>query len=121
MFYRHSALTTCILFYLSIIKIFFERIGKEKMVQWTSPFTIGITMVVQTPTMLLLYNYQLLHIIIPQSTYKCSSAFYSQLRGIVSNLAHLTAVWVLKFTFCTPTKTRTWNNGFGDRDDAISP
>ena len=25
------------------------------------------------------------------------------------------------YIFCTSTKTRTWNNGFGDRDDAISP
>ena len=39
------------------------------MVQWTTLFTIGITMVVQTPSMLLLYNYQLLNINIPQLTY----------------------------------------------------
>ncbi len=28
------------------ITLYFERLGKEKMVQWTSPFTIGITIMI---------------------------------------------------------------------------
>ena len=36
-------------------------------------------------------------------------AFYSQLRGIVSNLTHLTAVWVPEDMICSPAWTRTTN------------
>ena len=36
-------------------------------------------------------------------------AFYSQLRGIVSNLTRLTAVWVPEDMICSPTWTRTTN------------
>ena len=60
-----------------------------------------------TPMILTKIHSRVISIIIPQSTYKCSSAFYSQHRGIVSNLARLTTVWVLKFTFCTHVRTRT--------------
>jgi hypothetical protein len=60
-----------------------------------------------TPMKLTEIHSRVISFTIPQSTYKCSSAFYSQLRGIVSNLARLTTVWVLKFTFCTHVRTRT--------------
>ena len=36
-----------------------------------------------------------------------TQAFYSQLRGIVSNLAHLTAVWVPEDMICGLYGTRT--------------
>jgi hypothetical protein len=38
------------------------------MVQWTTPFMIGITIVVQTPMILTSHLYQVFHITIPQST-----------------------------------------------------
>ncbi len=39
-----------------------------------------------------------------------TQAFYSQLRGIVSNLAHLTAVWVPEDMIGSPAWNRTTNN-----------
>jgi hypothetical protein len=78
------------------------KTGKEKMVQWTTPFMIGITndgLNSDTVGQCFLSATNRLTCIIPQSTYKCSSAFYSHLRGIVSYLTRLTDVWVLKFTF----------------------
>ena len=44
-----------------------------------------------------------------RGNYHIRQAFYSQLRGIVSNLAHLTAVWVPEDMICSPTWTRTTN------------
>ena len=67
------------------------RLGKEKMVQWTSPFTIGITIMI--------------------SNSKCTTS--------IIRLTYIHSPINL-YIFCTPTKTRTWNNGFGDRDVTIT-
>ena len=39
-------------------------------------------------------------------------AFYSLLRGIVSNLARLTAIWVPEVVICSPSRTRTYDLRF---------
>ena len=95
------------------------HLGKEKMVAWTSPFTIGVTQVYFSQLRWYRPKYTLVSLVspFPNQPKKCSSAFYSQLRGIVSYLALLTAVRVLKFKFCTGVWIRTRNNSFGDYHD----
>ena len=41
-----------------------------------------------------------------------NQAFYSLLRGIVSNLARLTAIWVPEVVICSPSRTRTYDLRF---------